>query len=78
MLMVSPTADDYIYIAVGLLLGYLISLNRKSEKENEVVEKLDKQMRKDLEYYKNLSESLQEDLTYTKIQLREIQKKNEL
>lgn len=76
MLMVSPTTDDYIYILVGLFLGYLISLNRSGEKENETLDKLDQNMRKELEYYKNLSESLTQDKNELKQKVKELQ--NEL
>lgn len=71
MLMVSPTADDYIYIGLGLIFGYLIGMNRKAEKDTKTLEEVDIELRKDLEYHKNLNESLQEDLTYTKNLLKE-------
>ena len=71
---ISTTTDDYIYIFLGIMFGLAIMSNWRGQKEDETLDKLDKQMRKDLEYYKNLSESLTEDKNELKQKLEALKK----
>ena len=73
MINLSSSADDYVYLFLGVAFGIIITLNHKSYKDTQTLEQVDADIRKDLDYHKNLSASLKQDLAYTKNQLKQLQ-----
>jgi hypothetical protein len=67
--MISPTSDDYLYIGLGLLLGYLMGFNRVNKPKVIV---LDEELENELEVSKNLNESLLEDKALLQEQLAKV------
>jgi hypothetical protein len=70
---------EIVFGAVGMLVGYVISIaardEEKEEKYRKTLEQVDAVIRKDLEYYKNLSSSLKEDVRYYREKLERNTKK---
>ena len=59
---------DFIYIGLGVFLGYIWCLNHQSDKERKTFEQVDEAVRKELDLNKNLVQSLKVDLARSKQQ----------
>ena len=71
---------EFIFLAVGILVGMNIRAEWMQHKYSKSVDQLDQEMREQLQFYKNLSESLKQDLLWEKAKRREAEdgKKKEI
>jgi len=44
---------DFVFLLLGIFLGYLLAMNSKEWKEQKTYDQLDEELRKELEFYKN-------------------------
>lgn len=58
--------SDFIFLLLGIFLGYLLAMNTKEWKEQKSYEQLDEELRKELEFYKNTCESQKIDVAFYK------------
>ena len=68
---------DIAWVLAGLVIGIIIGLNIRENKQAKSLEELDADMRKDLERYRNLSTSLLEDVRYWRERFNTLQKAKE-
>ena len=64
--MLFEIALNFVFLAVGILLGMNFKNERLERHYKQTVDQVDRKIRKDLEYYQNLSESLKHDLLWEK------------
>lgn len=57
---------EFVYLFIGVGLGFLFALNYKEFKEMKTYEQLDAELRKDLEFYKNTVNSQKIDVDFYK------------
>ena len=57
---------EFIYLFIGVGLGFLFALNQKEFKEMKTYEQLDAELRKELEFYKNTANSQKIDVDFYK------------
>lgn len=62
---------EFIFLAVGILVGMNLRAEWMQHKYSKSVEQLDQEMREQLQFYKNLSESLRQDLLWEKSKRKE-------
>lgn len=57
---------EFLFIVLGIAVGYNIRHERQIRNENLVYEKVDARVRKELEVATNLNQSLREDISHFK------------
>ena len=57
---------DFVFLLLGIFLGYLLAMNAKEWKEQKTYEQLDAELRKELEFYKNTCASQKIDVDFYK------------
>jgi len=57
---------EFLFLVLGIAVGYNIRHERQIRRENLVFEKVDARVRKELEIAKNLNQSLQADVAELK------------
>ena len=55
---------EFIYLVVGIGLGFLFAMNTKEWREQKTYEQLDEELRRDLEFYKNTTKSQKIDVDF--------------
>lgn len=65
---------DIAWVLAGLVIGIIIGLNIRENRQTKTLEELDSDMRRDLERYRNLSSSLLEDVRYWRDRFNTLQK----
>ena len=57
---------DFVFLLIGIFLGYLLAMNAKEWIEQKTYEELDAELRKELEFYKNTCASQKIDVDFYK------------
>jgi uncharacterized membrane-anchored protein YhcB (DUF1043 family) len=55
---------EFIYLVIGMVLGFLFAMNTKEWREQKTFEQLDEELRRDLEFYKNTTKSQKIDVDF--------------
>ena len=55
---------EFVYLFIGVGLGFLFALNYKEFREMKTYEQLDAEIRKELEFYKNTANSQKLDVEF--------------
>lgn len=63
---------EFLFIVLGIVVGYNIRHERRVHQENLVLEKVDAKLRKELEIAQNLNHSLQADVFELKKSMRKL------
>lgn len=63
---------EFLFIVLGIVVGYNIRHERRVHQENLVLEKVDAKLRKELEIAHNLNHSLQADVFELKKSMRKL------
>jgi uncharacterized membrane-anchored protein YhcB (DUF1043 family) len=57
---------EFIYLFIGMAVGFLLAMNTKEWREQKTYEQLDKELRDDLNFYKNTVSSQKTDVEFYK------------